>query len=192
MCFLASYEEKHQYSIVEPLLCPLIVRNPLSIGSQSTQLRIVRPEPSYLIVHSNSLKRDIFNGAGRKENLQMKPIAILSIVIILASCQTSKHNGTLVPSLDRQSLYPALFNAEAHNEWCTWKPTPAEKDSSNVSTDGLFHTRLDTILNYADSSRIKAVIIFGTYRFDGTEKESCHVCSPLVSIAVAQWNNKGN
>jgi|GEM_PF-2669773 hypothetical protein len=122
----------------------------------------------------------------------MRTIAILSIVFILASCQSTQQNGTLLPSLDRQYLYAALFNSEAHNGWCLWKPTPVEKDSSNVSTDGFCHTRLDTILNYVDSGKNKAVIIFGTYEFGKQMREDCHACAPMVSIAVAQWNDKGN
>lgn len=122
----------------------------------------------------------------------MRTLAILSIVFILASCQSTEQNGTLLPSLERQYLYAALFNAEAQKEWCIWKPTPAEKDSSNVSTDGFFHTRLDTILNYSDSGINKAVIIFGTYKFDKNGLADCHACAPMVSIAVAQWNGVSN
>ena len=122
----------------------------------------------------------------------MRAIAILFIVFILASCQSPQQNGALLPSLDRQYLYEALFNAEAHNGWCQWKPTPAEKDSSNVSTDGFCHTRLDTILNYSDSGINKAVIIFGTYKFDKDGFADCHACAPMVSVAVAQWNGVSN
>jgi len=121
----------------------------------------------------------------------MKAIAILSILILASSCQPNKHSGIILPSLEKQSLYPAFFNVEAHNGWCIWKPTPAEKDSSNFSTDGFCHTRLDTIMSYADSGTNKAVIIFGTYKFDKDGLTDCHACSPVVSIAVARWNDKG-
>jgi DNA-binding XRE family transcriptional regulator len=60
----------------------------------------------------------------------MRAIAILSIFILVSSCQSSKQNGIILPSLEKQSLYPTLFNAEAHNGWCLWKPTPAEKERS--------------------------------------------------------------
>jgi hypothetical protein len=125
-------------------------------------------------------------------SLIMASISILSIFILVSSCHTNKENGTLLPSLEKQSLYPALFKAEALNEWCLWKPTPAAKDSSNVSTDGFCHTRLDTILNYVDSGKNKAVMIFGTYVFDKNGLADCHACAPMVSIAVAHWTDNGN
>jgi len=122
----------------------------------------------------------------------MRTLTILSIFILASSCQSTQQSGTLLPSLDRRYLYAALFKAEPHNGWCLWKPSPAEKDSSNISTDGFFHTRLDTILNYADSGKNTAVIIFGTYKFDKNGMADCHACAPIVSVAIAQWNDKGN
>ncbi|MCX6244680.1 MAG: hypothetical protein NTU98_08245 [Bacteroidetes bacterium] len=119
----------------------------------------------------------------------MRTLTILSIVILLGSCQPKVQNGTILPSLDKKSLYPALFKAEPRYGWCLWKPTPAEEDSSNVSSDGFCHTRLDTILNYSDSGVNKAVIIFGTCRFDENGMVDCHACAPIVSVAVAQQNS---
>ena len=121
----------------------------------------------------------------------MRTIFIFFIILLLASCNSGNSGDVLLPALDHYSLYPALFNAEAQNEWCLWKPTKAEKDSSNVSWDGYCHTRLDTVLNYIQSGITMAVVIFGTYEFDVDGIADCHACAPTVSVAVFQQNTKG-
>ena len=122
----------------------------------------------------------------------MRALTILSIFIVVSSCQTNKQNGTFLPSLEKQSLYPALFKAEAHNGWCLWKPHPQEKDFIKIAdSNGMCHTRLDTVLNYADSGTNKAVVIFGTFEFDEQGMANCHACAQIVSVAAAQQNTDG-
>jgi hypothetical protein len=116
----------------------------------------------------------------------MKTVIILAFIMLFGSCRPGQHSDVVLSSLDRQTLYPALFNVPAQNEWCQWEPSPSEKDSTNVSSDGLCHTRLDTILYYADAGTNRAVIIFGTYEFENGGMVFCHACNPMVSIAVAQ------
>ena len=118
----------------------------------------------------------------------MRAIVILSIFLLLASCQSKKSSINSLPSLDKQVLYTALFNAEGKGEWCIWKPLPMKEDSINISTDGFCHTRLDTILFYSVATFRRAVVIFGTYEFEHGGMVFCHACNPIVSIAVAQRN----
>ncbi len=120
----------------------------------------------------------------------MKTIAFLSIIILLTSCKSNR-NETLLPSLDKQSLYPTLFNAEVKDDWCYWKPSPADGDSCNVSYTGVCNTRLDTILYFTEGTTKKAVIIFGTYMFDEHGMDQSHVAAPVVSIAVTQKQENG-
>ena len=104
----------------------------------------------------------------------------------------SSSSDVLLPSLDRQFLYPALFNTDEKNKWCIWKPTPAEKDSSNVSTDGFCHTRVETILYYTDWEVSKAAVVFGTYEFDENGMIFSHGSAPMVCFAVAMKKDDRN
>lgn len=86
-----------------------------------------------------------------------------------------------------------LFDHPSFNskQEALWKPNYSERINMPVSDDGFCHTVLDTTLYYTSGNEKQAVLIFATYQYQTGVRTSCHVCSPLLSIATfRQADNK--
>lgn len=76
-------------------------------------------------------------------------------------------------------LFDAKFNEQTKE--FIWKPNYAESLQFGVSTDGYLYTKLDKYLKY-NNNHFTTIVAF-TYVKDKNEKyESCHVCSPSLSL----------
>ena len=97
-------------------------------------------------------------------------------------------------NLDSKTVLSRLFDNPTFNskQEALWQPNYSERINMPVSDDGFCHTVLDTALYYTSGNEKQAVLIFATYQYQTGVRTSCHVCSPLLSIATfRQEDNKG-
>lgn len=100
---------------------------------------------------------------------------------------------TVFQRLDYKTVILRLFDKVTFdsNQEALWMPNYAERLNMPVSEDGFCHTVLDTTLYYTSENEKHALLVFGTYQYQNGVRTSCHVCSPLLSIATfRQENNK--
>lgn len=86
-------------------------------------------------------------------------------------------------------LFEGKWNVTS--EECAWKPNISEKFQFGESYNGLLYTKIDTAFNYKTSYTTYFVLIASTYiKEEGGRYETCHACSPSLSIIKLAHNNE--
>jgi hypothetical protein len=88
---------------------------------------------------------------------------------------------------DRETLLIRFFDADSISETgeVLWEPlTFSDLASSNVSSDGLVHTALDTIMYFNCNGLNKALVLFETLPYENGQVVDCHACGAQVSAAI--------
>lgn len=82
------------------------------------------------------------------------------------------------------SVISELFEAKQNNETkeFKWKPNFAEKLDFGVSSDSYLYTKIDTLLIYGKDKNLGTIVISTYVKDENGEKESCHACSPSLSL----------
>ena len=125
-------------------------------------------------------------------NLNNTKILIIAFLLFMSDVVKGQ-DERFFSHLDYKIVMSSLFDNATFNSMqeALWKPNYSERINMPVSDDGFCHTVLDTTLYYSSASEKHAVLIFATYEYHNGIRTSCHVCSPLLSIATfRQEDNK--
>ena len=105
---------------------------------------------------------------------------IFSLTIFLSiNAQTFKISEYDLPKIVSE-LFDATYNRQTKE--FIWKPNYAERIEFGVSTDGNLYTKIDTILTHNKKKDIVTIATSTYVKDDNNEKESCHACSPILSL----------
>lgn len=85
---------------------------------------------------------------------------------------------SVLPSIISK-LFDAKFNEQTKE--FIWKPNYAERLQFGVSSDGYLYTKLDKYLKY-DNNYLTTIVAFTYVKDENGKHESCHVCSPSLSL----------
>ena len=106
---------------------------------------------------------------------------IFSLTIFLSiNAQTFKISEYDLPKIVSE-LFDATYNRQTKE--FIWKPNYADNLSEfEVSTDGNLYTKIDTLLTHNKAKNIVTIATSTYVKDQNGEKESCHACSPMLSL----------
>ena len=90
---------------------------------------------------------------------------------------------------DYNNIITKLFEGEMINgKECKWKLNLSEKFQFQVMENDSLYTSIDTVFTCKEIEKVNKFIITSSY----SKNESCHSCSPTLSIITLEYDNYAN
>lgn len=112
---------------------------------------------------------------------------IFTIIILLFYVSINAQDDITFKKTEGDSILPSiiskLFDAKFNEQTkeFIWKPNYAERLEFGVSHDGYLYTKLDKYLKY-DNNNFTTIVAYTYVKDENGEYESCHICSPSLSL----------